>query len=143
MRHLTYFLLIMLLVIGSCTKEKQSPPPELIGYWQWEITHQGLPIYDLTPENTGIEKIILLTEDFGWKKFENDSIVGSGTFSIGHGTYSPSVYKTWIYDSIVFHNPGKTIPTNWDYYEIEADTLTFCCCFRGYAGCYKTEYIKH
>ena len=140
MKHLFIFLIGLLLVISSCTKEKQAPP-ELIGNWQWQISYGYQPIADKTPENTGVEKLLVLTEDFGWTRFENGISVGTGTFSVGHGENSVSIYKTWIYDSIVFHKPGEKKITDWEYYEVEADTLTFCNSFAGITGM-KTIYIR-
>ena len=87
------------------------------------------------------EKLLVLTEDFGWTRFENGISVGTGTFSVGHGENSVSIYKTWIYDSIVFHKPGEKKITDWEYYEVEADTLTFCNSFAGITGM-KTIYIR-
>ncbi len=139
MKHIVKFLIALLLVFNSCTKE-QHPPPELIGSWQWKISHGFQPGYDETPENTGIEKLLVLTEDFKWERLENNNIVGSGRFSVGQGRYS-SYFRTLIYDSIVFHKPGETKATYWDYYEVKVDTLTFCGCFAGFTGM-KTKYIR-
>lgn len=142
MRHLTYFILITLLMIGSCAKEKQSPPPELIGNWQWKFSSTFDHNIIETPENTGIEKLLVLTEDFGWTRFENGISVGAGTFSVGHGENSVSIYTTWIYDSIVFHKPGEKKITDWEYYEVEADTLTFAGMFAGIIPGIPTVYVR-
>jgi len=134
MRHLLRFILSMLLVISSCTKDPQSPPPELIGNWEWKITYGVQPKYNLTPQNTGIEKLLVITEDFGYKKFENDLLVDSGTFSVGHGIYS-NIFRTLDYDSIVYRSNMKKIEYgDWDYYKIDSDTLSFCLCYRGATG---------
>jgi hypothetical protein len=138
MKHLFIFLIGLLLGINSCTKEKQAPP-ELIGNWQWKITHVGAPWDGKTPENTGVEKLLVLTEDFGWTRFENNITVGSGTFSVGQGEYIAGS-RFLIYDSIVYHKSDIMFP-EWDYYEVEADTLTFCGCFAGFTGM-KTIYVR-
>ena len=140
MKHLFIFLIGLLLVISSCTKEKQAPP-ELIGNWQWQISYGYQPIADKTPENTGVEKLLVLTEDFGWTRFENGISVGTGTFSVGHGERIVDT-RTRIYDSIVFHKPGEKKITDWEYYEIEADTLTFAGMFAGIIPGMKTKYIR-
>lgn len=139
MRYLTCFMLIILLLIGSCTKE-QKAPPELSGNWRWKISYGYQSIADKTPENTGIEKLLVLSEDFKWEKLENNSLISSGRFSVGHGTYI-NYFRNLSYDSIVLHKPGEIKITDWDYYEVDADTLTFCACFAGYTGM-KTIYVR-
>ena len=141
MNHLIRLILSLLLVISSCTKDRQSPPPNLIGNWEWKVTYGVQPKYDLTPQNTGIEKLLVFTDDFVWKRFENGLLVDSGTFSVGHGIYSNS-FRTLNYDSIVYHRTGKEIGSgDWNYYEIDVDTLNFCSCFRGATGMV-THYIR-
>jgi len=146
MRQLLGFTICFILMGSSCKKDEiQNPPAELIGNWEWRYTHMGWepgPMNPLTPENTGNTEMMVFEQNFSWKSFVNGIPTDSGTFRIGHGSYSPSEYTTYTYDSIQYYRNGMMVKGLVDYYKIQNDTLIFSLCFRGFYGCSSKTYIK-
>ena len=128
----------------GCKKETTTISPVPVGSWNWIATLSPIPqsaTNPLTPQNTGIQENLLINSNLHWKRTQNDSPSDSGTFSIGHGIYTP--YKgayIYIYDSINYFHSGTLITT--DYYKISNDTLTFCGVYRGYIGASMKMYVK-
>lgn len=144
MKKILIFALIPILVGIGCNKEVTSLSPVPSGSWNWISTWADVPesaTNPVTPQNSGIQENLVINSNFYWKRTQNDSPSDSGTFSLGHGSYTP--YKgafIWIYDSINYFHSGTLIAT--DYYKISNDTLTFCGCYRGIDGDFVKMYIK-
>lgn len=135
---------ILILLGMGCKKEATTISPVPVGSWKWIATLSPTlqsATNPMTPQNTGVQENLLINSNWHWKRILNDSPSDSGTFSIGHGIYTP--YKgayVYIYDSINYFHSGTLITT--DYYKISNDTLTFCGCYKGYAGSGVKMYIK-
>jgi hypothetical protein len=71
--------------------------------------------------------MLVFNANHTWFKTQNDIRTDSGTFSLGHGSYTPySGAETAIYDSIVYYKNG-IYKNGWqDYYIIFHDTLQIC-----------------
>ena len=144
---ITCFLFISLI---SCEKlsensEGNDIPKEIIGQWEWLFSFKPLPPGDtnpLTPENTGINEILEFKENEAWLLIHNNSHIDSGTFSAGHGVYTPypNAY-TYAYDSIAYYEYGSKNYISTDFYRTYNDTLIFCHCFAGMYGS-GTKYFK-
>jgi hypothetical protein len=101
-----------------------------------------------TPENTGIQESLILNSDYSYVHTMygytiEDLPVARGTFSIGHGSYTP--YRgayTYTYDSIVYY-PNSVFSQRFvDYFKVSNDTMVFSSGFRGVSGGGSRTYIK-
>ena len=147
MKRIIGIIIALPLLVVSCQKDEVeiSPPAEMIGKWEWQYTHMGWepgPMNPLTPNNTGNTEIIEFGTDFSWKSLINSEPVDSGTFKIGHGTYSPSEYIMYNFDSIQYYRNGEMVKGKVDYFEIYSDTLISCAGFKGIYGSSSKTYIK-
>jgi hypothetical protein len=132
-------VLISLFLAASC-KKNQEPTPEstggLSGKWKWIDSWLDAPLSDSnprTPKNTGFQEEIEFKNNHTWIKSQNNILTDSGTFSTGHGSYTPYAGAyTYIYDSIVYYHHGLSEKGTQDYYKISNDTLMFCGCFAGF-----------
>ena len=122
------FLIALIVVIIQCTKEPQPVlPKDITGQWRWIYTFHLTELSDsnpLTPEHSGINEILVFNGDHTWQKKVNNLKVDSGTYSLGHGLYTPySGAGIFRFDSILYFRDGKTFEGGFDYYEILHDTL--------------------
>lgn len=126
-------VLLTLFVSSSCEKSRDTFSKDLIGKWNWTKT-VILAIPDTrTPQNTGITEIIEFKTNMNWLKVQNGVPLDSGTYSLGHGSYSAYTGATvFEYDSIVYKNSSGII--SHDYYKIHNDTLHFSSYYAGYIG---------
>ena len=152
----TIVLIVLLLsMISSCKKTTEPVPnntKDISGQWKWIYSWLDGPMSDSnprTPQNTGVQEIIVFKDNHTWLKTQNNIHIDSGTFSTGHGSFTPYTGAyVYIYDSIVYYRNGISEKGTQDYYEISNDTLMFCGCFAGlYAKSDPTEgaskrYIK-
>lgn len=128
-------VLILSVLIG-CKKEPEFIlPKDITGRWEWIYTYKIYLLSDsnpLTPQNTGIHELLVFNSDQSWYKTINDKKIDSGTFSLGHGSYTPYPgAKIYIYDSISYSQNGIHIRGGEDFYNIFDDTLEFT---PGYSG---------
>lgn len=130
MKTIVYFILstiLLLTVIISCKEEPFIiSPKDITGQWKWIKTYKVYPLSDtnpLTPQNTGIQEILVFIDNHTWFKTQNNIKTDSGTYLLGHGSYTPYIgAETFIYDSIsYFRNNIKVV--DGDYYDIYNDTL--------------------
>jgi len=144
MKKILFVGFILILFGSACQKEVTSISPVPAGNWKWIATWRDSPdtaTNPKTPQNSGIHENLLINLNFHWKRFQNGSPSDSGTFSLGHGSYTPyNGAYIYIYDSINYFHSGTLIIT--DYYKISNDSLTFCGCYRGYSGAGVKMYIK-
>jgi hypothetical protein len=120
-----------LILMTDCTKEENDPCQDITGRWEWFLTGTVYPSPRLTPQNTGINEILVFNSDRSWFNLQNGMKVDSGVFSLGHGTYQAYTgSRIYIYDSIAYFVNGKKLRMG-DYYKILNDTLQFS---PGYAG---------
>jgi len=132
MKTKTKIVLLILLLLSltfSCKKETSSPAKDITGQWKWIFTYKIYPLSDsnpLTPQNTGIQEILVFNTNHTWFKTQNNIRVDSGTFSLGHGSHTayPGAL-TAIYDSISYYQNGIHVNGWQDYYNIFHDTLEF------------------
>jgi len=138
---------LLIIILNSCKKlSDNNIPKEIIGQWEWLFSYKPLPPSDinpLTPENTGINEILVFKTDNTWFKTENDTIVDSGNYSLGHGIRYPFVGSStyYIYDSVVYYNRDGIDIYDCDYYDVFNDTLLFSHGLTGACGA-GTKYYK-
>ena len=102
-------LIILTLELSfSCKKETViNPAKDITGHWKWLSTYFMSPDTvgnPLTPLNSGIQEELVFNSDHSWSKSQNRIITESGTYSIGHGSYSPYPgAHVFVYDSIVYY----------------------------------------
>ena len=128
-------MILLLSLTFACKKDKDViSPSDISGKWTWLYTYRVYPLSDtnpLTPQNTGIQEILVFKPDHSWYNLVNGTKADSGTYTLGHGTYAPyQGAQIFIYDSIVYSRNGIRSAIG-DYYEIRHDTLQYC---PGYAG---------
>jgi hypothetical protein len=130
-RGLALYILFFIYTISnfSCKKDKNSTiiPVQLSGTWRWIYTYQDLPLgptNPVTPLNSGVNEIMVFNADKKWTKTQNNILVDSGTYSLGHGTYAayPGAF-IFNYDSIGLYK--NNMFAGWDSYEVLHDTLVF------------------
>ena len=123
-------ILAFLLFILACKKSPfNSPTKDISGNWNWFATYRVYTLSDSnprTPQNTGINEKIVFNKDLTWYRTKNGIKLDSGTYSLGHGSYTAYIgAKVFNYDSVLYYSPG--IESNaWDYYDVFNDTLEFC-----------------
>ena len=121
-------LLIILLIslTFSCKKDKSSPSMDITGHWEWLFTLSVYPSDPITPGNTGIQEILVFNSDHTWFNTKNGVKVDSGTYSLGHSSFTPyQGAHVFVYDSVLYNRFGNESKA-WDYYNIFRDTLQFC-----------------
>jgi len=131
-------IIILSLLILSCKKEAATEPiqaKDLTGQWEWIYSWLDAPSSDSnprTPANTGIREIINYGSDKSWLIIRNGIHLDSGTFSTGHGSWSPYNGVNYIYDSIVYYKNGLQVKEMLNFYDFfGSDTLVFSGMFRG------------
>ena len=133
------FAIVFLATTFSCMKNPEiNPAKDITGQWEWVYTNNLINFSDtLTPQNTGIEEVLVFNTNNTWYKKQNDIKTDSGSFSVGHGTYSPfGTAEKYVYDSIVYFANEIQLENGWDYYAIYADTLKFSPGFAGKESSY-------
>jgi len=139
-----FFIGIPILIVLSCKKDLHNPaitPTSIVGEWRWISTYKVIPDSDTnpqTPENTGCEEILVFNINSTWYKTENNEIVDSGSYKLGHNKLLMS-YSEFIYDSICYYKNNKPLKLS-DYYEITNDTLIFS---SSYAGRWWSYTLSH
>jgi hypothetical protein len=138
------------ILISSCKKTEIPNPGQLAGKWLWVYTwNDGAPgpTNPLTPRIAGHDEQLFLNSDYSWFSSEYgeliDPITITGSYSIGHGSYTP--YKgafTYNYDSIVLYKNKDYAQNTVEYYKVSNDTLTFSSGFRGFIGGGSKVYAK-
>jgi hypothetical protein len=120
-------LLLFVLFFPACKKDKLTKPKFITGVWNWLYTYKDSPVgpdNPLTPANTGITEKMIFKQDGTWKKILDNNVVDSGTYSLGHGTYTAySGAYVYRYDSVGFYKNNHF--AGWDSYEVLTDTLVF------------------
>jgi hypothetical protein len=123
---------IFLLYLIACHKNTEQPsfkPADITGSWDWIYTRKAYALSDsnpVTPENSGVNELLVFNQDLSWFNKINNKVVDSGTYSIGHGEYTPYIGAyTFVYDSIKYYRNGKSFVNGFDYYLLRNDTLIF------------------
>lgn len=128
-----FLVTIFVFLFYSCEKEFNTKySNSIVGKWRWIKTMRVIPFSDInpeTPQNTGIEELLTFGADFEWYKTQNNILVDSGSYTIGHGSYINPSNVTYIYDSICYYQNNIPIKNGFDFYEIDHDTLVFCSAF--------------
>jgi hypothetical protein len=109
------------------------------GRWNWIKTYPSgnpasYPYYPLTPVNTGLNEILSFDANGQFSHTINDTLIQSGTYKTGHGTYLPYAGgHPYSFDSVSYFVNGSKV--NVDYYSIlHNDTLVFSGSFAGIIG---------
>lgn len=133
---------LTIFICYSCKKDQSVTSQDITGKWNWVMSVILYPSEPETPQNTGNTKLLEFKSDGTWIKIQNNIRMDSGTFSIGHGSYtSYSGAHVYVYDSVVYRNNSSPI-TSHDYYKIYRDTLQFCGGFAGISGGGSEFYVK-
>jgi hypothetical protein len=122
-------ILFLALIAFCCKKEPNNPAKDLAGQWEWIMTYKIYPLSDsnpLTPKNTGDIELLVFNSNKSWYKLLNNVKTDSGTYSLGHGSFTayPGAL-TAIYDSVCYYRNGLPVFRGVDYYKIMNDTLEF------------------
>jgi hypothetical protein len=140
MNSLFKILIILPLLLTGCDKDENNPAKDISGEWRWIKTNSTYPSEPLTPQNTGIQKLMVFNSNLIFYKIENGLKTDSGTYVIGHGSYTPYIGAyTYIYDSIAYYHNGIKERLG-DYYEISNDTMIICPFFSGKFSSYSISY---
>jgi hypothetical protein len=117
------------------------------GEWNWILTYPpgnpaNYPYYPLTPVNTGLNEILSFDANGQFSQTINDTLIQSGTYTTGHGTFLPYVdAQQYSYDSIAYFVNGSK--QNIDYYSVlHQDTLVFSSSFAGAVGGGTKYFVK-
>ena len=128
MKTILYLSISILLIIAVyCEKDKDDYIPEIVGKWNWIYSFVSInsPVPN-TPLSTGINELLVFNPDNTWYKTQNNIRIDSGSYSIGHGSYTPYMgAKTYNYNSITYYQNGTKIIDKTDYFVISDDTLLF------------------
>lgn len=107
MKTKAFIILMIVLALTmpfSCKKDSINPANDITGQWKWlsyYFVYVPSDTNPLTPENTGIQEILMFNANHTWFKTQNNIKTDSGTYSIGRGSYTPYAgAHTFIYDSI-------------------------------------------
>lgn len=136
---LSIVFLLLITLFYSCGKDSEPEPvvhsDSIVGKWRWINTWKVIPQNDTNPEtptNTGIEELLVFNTDFTWYKTQNKTLVDSGSYSLGSGSYTyPAGDLTLVYDSIAYYKNNVKLNNGFDYFKIQNDTLVFCSSFGG------------
>jgi hypothetical protein len=122
-----FVALLVTLILFGCKKDPPiNPAKDITGQWKWIFTEAVYPQSLKTPDNTGIQEILVFNSDHAWFRTENGIKVDTGTYSLGHSSYTPyEGAHIFIYDSVLYYRFGNE-SIAWDYYNIFNDTLQFC-----------------
>ena len=128
---LKIIITFILFLFFSCKKDNPDITADISGQWEWIKTLTVYPSDPVTPENSGIHESLVFNTNHEWRWTVNAIKIDSGTYSTGHGSFTPYIGAyVYIYDSVLYNR--TIIRTKaWDYYIIFNDTLQFC---PGFAG---------
>src|SRR5215210_3134188 len=119
MRYALITIFILSLTFIACKKD-QTENSSLIGTWRWVKQYSGGgPVYDQTPQSTGINEKVFYNSNKTWSLEQNGTKIKSGTFttSIITNTRNEKINK------ITYHINGRD---SIDYFEIiQNNTLRF------------------
>ena len=122
-------------LFGSCKKTTTTAivaPKEVVGKWKWDYTYlRATPMNPITPQTTGIDEIIIYYSNRTWSKRQNNILVDSGTYSIGHSNRSLPFIGTLIFDSIQYYLNNVPIAGKVDYYMMFGDSLNVNASYSG------------
>jgi hypothetical protein len=128
------------LLLNGCKKDENNPAKDISGKWRWIKTYSTYPSEPLTPQNTGIQKLMVFNSNHLFYNLENSIKTDSGTYLIGHGIYTPYPgNRPFIYDSIAYYHNGIK-ENKGDYYEISNDTMIISPYFSGKFSSYSIPY---
>ncbi len=109
------------------------------GEWNWIKTYPSgnpasYPFYPLTTVNTGLKETLNFDMNGQFSHTMNDTLIQSGTYTTGHGTYLPYAgAQPYSFDSISYFVNGSALHV--DYYSVlQNDTLVFSASFAGAVG---------
>ena len=120
------------LASGLCCKKTKIDtdiqPPDIKGTWKWEQTYSynptGPPIH-ITPQNTGIDEIVIYYPDGTWSKRQNSVLVDTGSYTTGHASRRVDPWTVARTDSIQYYKNGIPLQGRVDYYFIIVDSMNF------------------
>lgn len=76
-------ILLGVLIIFCFSCEKETNETNLIfGKWEWVRSWYGFANHMYTPENTGNSETIIITSDYIFKKYVNDTLIIESNFTI-------------------------------------------------------------
>ena len=91
MKKLIYLFILTLGIIScSSDNETQISNSDLVGKWNWTGTSGGLIYFEETPETTGKEIHLSLTENYHFSISENGNEISNGIYEL---TMKKSIYS--------------------------------------------------
>jgi hypothetical protein len=80
-------LISVILSATSCTKDKSH---QITGTWEWVSTTGGIAGINETPQSTGMEKMLIINDEFIFY-YENGDLVRQSAYKI---VEAPSIYSS-------------------------------------------------
>ena len=85
--NIKIILLISILSATSCTKDKSH---QLTGTWEWVSTTGGIAGINETPQSTGMEKMLIINDEFIFH-YEDGDLVSQSAYKI---VEAPSIFSS-------------------------------------------------
>ena len=126
----TFFALIIIAILSSCTKKDDiDVASEILGTWTWVKSTGGVSGNTETPESTGKEITLEVTEDT-YKRYVDGDLEIELSYFLVNGR---SIWTPVITDLLVFEDDSK------QSVEMSTDKLSL---YEECYDCYVHEYIR-
>jgi hypothetical protein len=132
----------------SCKKNYAVvSPASIVGQWTWIKTYPpgnpaSYPHYPITPQNSGSAEKLIFNANQQFSQTVNDSLIQSGTYTTGHGSYLPYPGRhLYTFDSVCCFVQGLKKTVNY-YSVLNSDTLVFSSSYAGVIGGGSKYYAK-
>ena len=106
MKKVSFLIIIGLLFNFSCKKESVDANNLLTGEWRWVSSTGGIAGVTITPASAGYERILLLTSDSKYSRYNNNVLEKTGTFEI---IKAKSIYKIELVDFIKYDDGIRSV----------------------------------
>lgn len=135
MKQVILLLICVLTIFSSCKKDELQIA--IIGQWTWTLETRGNPIYNTTPQNTGINEVFTFNPNGVYNVSQNNVTVNEGTYKL---TTATSTRGSQV-SSVLFSNQ-RVKDSVYYYLIINNDSLIFNYDFIGTVGSISRHYIK-
>ena len=126
-------LLLAILLAFSC--ERNSEDSLVFGKWEWVNSWISIGFY-ATPENTGINRVLILNEDYTSILIENEDTVQKGIFSLKRekSYLYDEYYDIITLDMYYLDNTEEVNTVTFDYLILELNDSILKYCGDAYDG---------
>lgn len=74
---------LFLFIIACGTRADESDNEQYVGVWKWVSTDGGIANVHETPDNTKIDRILTINDNYTYSIKENNEIVKEGSYTLG------------------------------------------------------------